>query len=123
MTFVYLTARLTLHGGLAAFANGRTSRLNTSGSESRWRSDVRDRHARFARPGKGPAARRAVPSGGGVARSSSAGLRTTNAGRGATGFLRPPRTRASSVARVLSEPPARAALGLALPSPPGCGPA
>ena len=81
---------------------------------------LRDRHARFARPDKGPAARRAVPSGGGVARSSSAGLRATSAGSGATGFFRPPRKRASSVASVLSEPPARGAFGLAIQSLGAC---
>jgi hypothetical protein len=75
---------------------------------------LRDRHARFARPEKGPAARRAVTSGGGVARSSSAGRPATNAGSGATALFRRPRMKASSVACVFSEAAARGALGLAI---------
>jgi hypothetical protein len=70
---------------------------------------LRDRHARFARPDKGPAGGRAVATGGGVARSSSGGRRATNASTGAPGFLKLPRMKASSVACVLSEPGARGA--------------
>jgi hypothetical protein len=95
------------HTAVAADGRGRSARFVRP-------PRLRDRHARFARPDDVPAARRAVPSGGGVARFSSTGRRATNAGSGATGFFRPPRTRASSVACVFSGSPARHAFGFAI---------